>query len=74
MVIPKSVTPSRIEDNMKLVKLDSSDMKALDHISQTKPPHRFVYPSFGVSISQSDILELMLTIPGQPWLPGQAIE
>lgn len=50
-VIPKSVTPSRIEENMRIIKLDSSDIKGLDHISQTKPPNRFVYPEFGVSHS-----------------------
>jgi hypothetical protein len=49
VVIPKSVTPSRIEENMKLIKLDSSDIKALDNISKTHPPNRFVYPAFGVS-------------------------
>jgi hypothetical protein len=34
---------------MKLIKLDSSDMKALDNIAKTHPPNRFVYPAFGVS-------------------------
>jgi hypothetical protein len=34
---------------MKLIKLDSSDVKALDNISKTHPPNRFVYPAFGVS-------------------------
>jgi glycerol 2-dehydrogenase (NADP+) len=48
-VIPKSVTPSRIEENMRLIKLDSGDMKALDNIAKTHPPNRFVYPAFGVS-------------------------
>jgi len=38
---------------MKIIKLDSSDVKALDHISQTKPPNRFVYPQFGVSNGES---------------------
>ncbi|KAI4744089.1 Aldo/keto reductase [Aureobasidium sp. EXF-12298] len=49
-VIPKSVTPSRIEENMKLIKLDSGDMKALDNIAKTHPPNRFVYPAFGLLI------------------------
>lgn len=34
---------------MKLIKLDSSDVKTLDNISKTHPPNRFVYPAFGVS-------------------------
>jgi len=72
-VIPKSVTPSRIEENMKIIKLDSSDVKALDHISQTKPPNRFVYPQFGVSSGELDMAILVLTSAGQPRLPGQAI-
>ena len=52
-VIPKSVTPSRIEENMKLIKLDSGDVKALDNIAKTHPPNRFVYPAFGVSFLPS---------------------
>jgi len=53
-VIPKSVTPSRIEDNLKIIKLDHSDVKALDHISKTHPPNRFVYPPFGVNLGFPD--------------------
>jgi glycerol 2-dehydrogenase (NADP+) len=34
---------------MKIVKLDSSDIEALDKISKTKGLTRFVYPPFGVS-------------------------
>ncbi|KAI4781571.1 Aldo/keto reductase [Aureobasidium sp. EXF-3400] len=53
-VIPKSVTPSRIEENMRLIKLDSGDVKALDNISKTHPPNRFVYPAFGVNLGFPD--------------------
>ncbi|KAG9672944.1 Aldo/keto reductase, partial [Aureobasidium melanogenum] len=53
-VIPKSVTPSRIEENMRLIKLDSDDVKALDNISKTHPPNRFVYPAFGVNLGFPD--------------------
>jgi hypothetical protein len=35
---------------MRLIKLDSGDVKALDNISKTHPPNRFVYPAFGVRI------------------------
>jgi hypothetical protein len=71
-VIPKSVTPSRIEENMKLIKLDSGDMKALDNIAKTHPPNRFVYPAFGVSSvpslpSVSAVADSV--IQGQSWFP-----
>jgi hypothetical protein len=47
--LPKSVTNSRIEENLKVIKLDSSDLDALNKIHQTKGVTRFVYPAFGVS-------------------------
>jgi len=34
---------------MKIIKLDSSDLEALNKISKTKGITRFVYPAFGVS-------------------------
>jgi glycerol 2-dehydrogenase (NADP+) len=34
---------------MKIIKLDSSDVEALDKISKTKGTTRYVYPPFGVS-------------------------
>ena len=75
-VIPKSVTPSRIEENMKLIKLDSSDVKALDNIAKTHPPNRFVYHAFGVSLVSffyfvSAVADSVFL--GQPRIPGQAI-
>ncbi|CAD0015942.1 unnamed protein product [Aureobasidium pullulans] len=39
---------------MKLIKLDSSDVKALDNIAKTHPPNRFVYPAFGVNLGFPD--------------------
>lgn len=42
---------------MKLIKLDSSDVKALDNIAKTHPPNRFVYPAFGVSSLPISFLE-----------------
>ncbi|KAK4959549.1 H/ACA snoRNP pseudouridylase subunit [Elasticomyces elasticus] len=53
-VIPKSTTPSRIEENLKIIKLDSSDMDALEQISKTKGLTRFVYPAFGVDLGFPD--------------------
>jgi glycerol 2-dehydrogenase (NADP+) len=48
-VIPKSVTPSRIDENRTLIDLDSSDVEALDGISKSKGLTRYVFPPFGVS-------------------------
>ena len=50
VVLPKSVTPSRIEQNLQTVKLDPSDVEALDSIHKKKGLTRFVYPAFGVSV------------------------
>ena len=48
--IPKSVTASRIEENLKIVDLDKDDVAALDGIHKTKGFKRFVYPAFGVDL------------------------
>ena len=50
VVLAKSVTPSRIEENRNIIKLDPADVAALDAISKSKGITRFVYPPFGVSI------------------------
>ncbi|KAL9089119.1 MAG: hypothetical protein Q9165_005932 [Trypethelium subeluteriae] len=50
VVLAKSVTPSRIEDNRNVIKLDAADVAALDKISKSKGITRYVYPAFGVSI------------------------
>jgi len=70
-VIPKSVTPSRIEENMKLIKLDSGDVKALDNIAKTHPPNRFVYPAFGVSFNPPIVVVAVAdsVLQGQPRIP-----
>jgi len=54
VVLPKSVTPSRIEENLKVVKLDESDMAALESIHKKKGLTRFVYPPFGVNLGFPD--------------------
>jgi glycerol 2-dehydrogenase (NADP+) len=47
------VTPSRIEENMKLIPLDIDSIAALDRI-RTRGLRRFVYPSFGVDFGFPD--------------------
>ena len=60
-MLPKSVTPARIEENLKTVKLDSSDLAALDKVHEKKGLTRFVYPAFGVSmVFDKEFLHLSL--------------
>lgn len=54
VVLPKSVTPSRIEENLKTVKFDSSDLEALESIHKKKGLTRYVYPPFGVDLGFPD--------------------
>ncbi|KAI9724213.1 MAG: hypothetical protein M1828_003958 [Chrysothrix sp. TS-e1954] len=53
-VIPKSVTPSRIEENLKIVELSKEDVAELDKIHKDKGVTRYVYPSFGVNLGFPD--------------------
>lgn len=53
-VLAKSVTPSRIEENMKIVDLDKEDMAALDAIHKEQGIKRFVFPGFGPSFGFPD--------------------
>lgn len=50
-MLAKSVTPHRIEENLKFVKLDSSDLASLAEISKSKGLTRYVYPAFGVRVT-----------------------
>ena len=50
--LPKSVTNSRIEENLKILSLDSEDLDALNKIHKTKGVTRFVYPPFGVCLTR----------------------
>jgi glycerol 2-dehydrogenase (NADP+) len=52
-VLAKSVTPERIEENRRLVKLSDEEIAALDTIS-TGGVKRFVYPEFGVNFGFPD--------------------
>ncbi|KAL1956468.1 hypothetical protein VTO42DRAFT_7266 [Malbranchea cinnamomea] len=58
-VLAKSVTPSRIEANHNLIKLDDDDMAAIakfteESIAKNNGPTRFVYPPFGVDFGFPD--------------------
>jgi diketogulonate reductase-like aldo/keto reductase len=52
-VLAKSVTPSRIDENKKIVELSETDLASLAEISQ-KGATRFVYPEFGVDFGFPD--------------------
>ncbi|QIW97281.1 hypothetical protein AMS68_002799 [Peltaster fructicola] len=54
VVLPKSTTKHRIEENLKVIDLDDSDLQALNKIHQTKGLTRFVYPEFGVNLGFPD--------------------
>lgn len=53
-VLAKSVTPSRIDENRKLISLDAADMSALEAIPKKNGLQRFVYPPFGVNVGFPD--------------------
>ena len=53
-VLAKSVTPSRIEENTKLISLDGEDMQKLEAIHKEKGVTRYVYPPFGVNAGFPD--------------------
>jgi hypothetical protein len=74
VVLPKSVTASRIEENLKTIKLDTLDVEALDKIHKKKGLTRFVYPAFGVSDCSHQIMQHQTDRSvGQPRIPRQAI-
>ncbi|RYN21351.1 D-galacturonate reductase [Alternaria tenuissima] len=53
-VLAKSVTPSRIDENKKLISLDGEDMEKLEKIHKEKGIPRCVYPPFGVNAGFPD--------------------
>lgn len=53
VALPKSVTPSRIEENLKIVKLSPEQVAALDKVHEWGV-QRLVYPEFGVNFGFPD--------------------
>ena len=57
-VLSKSITPERIKANLKIVKLDDSDMKILNdytaELTKQGKLKRYVYPAFGVDFGFPD--------------------
>jgi len=53
-VLPKSVTPSRIEENMKLIELEKEDVELLDGIQAKHGLKRYVFPPFGTTMGFPD--------------------
>lgn len=53
VALPKSVTPSRIEENLKIIKLSSEQLKALDKLHESGI-ERLLYPEFGVNFGFPD--------------------
>ena len=55
VVLPKSVTPSRIESNFKIVKLDDEDGKIIDDLYKTIGVKRIINPDWDpVTVFHSD--------------------
>jgi glycerol 2-dehydrogenase (NADP+) len=46
VVLPKSVTPARIEANLQVVHLDASDVEKLDALAASGKQQRFVKPAW----------------------------
>lgn len=46
VVLPKSVTPSRIESNRHVIQLDKEDMAVLDQMASGGRQHRFNTPAW----------------------------
>lgn len=57
-VLAKSVTPARIESNLKLIKLDDEDVKLLNEygegLEKEGKQQRFVYPPFNINFGFPD--------------------
>jgi glycerol 2-dehydrogenase (NADP+) len=50
VAIPKSVNPSRITENAKLVDLDEEDIKEIGELHKTQGIKRFIVPPWPVNL------------------------
>ena len=48
------MTPSRIDENRKLISLDKDDIENLEAVQKKNGPTRYVYPPFGVDAGFAD--------------------
>jgi len=53
-VLAKSVTPSRIDKNKKIIDLNDEDMASLNDIHKKTGLLRYVYPAFGIDFGFPD--------------------
>ncbi|CAE6375760.1 unnamed protein product, partial [Rhizoctonia solani] len=56
VVLPKSVTPSRVEENLHIFKLPEEQFEKLEKAAASHPPHRVVDPSksWGVDVFEDE--------------------
>ncbi|KAG8699714.1 hypothetical protein FRC09_006444 [Ceratobasidium sp. 395] len=54
IVLPKSVTPERIEANLKAAPLDASDLEKLDSLAASGKQQRFIKPAWPIVLGFED--------------------
>ncbi|KAG9087623.1 hypothetical protein FS749_002793, partial [Ceratobasidium sp. UAMH 11750] len=54
IVLPKSVTPERIESNLKAAPLDASDLEKLDSLAASGKQQRFIKPAWPIVLGFED--------------------
>lgn len=62
VILPKSVTPSRIESNLKLIPLDKEDVDALNGLAKSGKQQRVNAPAWGtdhVSFAPFSLLHVL---------------